>query len=85
MLGREVYLPSPHVCALDQLILIRETPGAPTKSALDNQTMRRQQVGSPKILGAHPNSRVLKAARKFQRMDMFNTMFNLYLNGRYVQ
>ena len=38
VLGREVYLPSPHACALDQLILIRDMPGAPTRSCLDNQT-----------------------------------------------
>ena len=28
---------------------------------------------------------LLKAMPKFQRMDMFNTMFNLYLRGRYFQ
>ena len=85
MLGRKVYLPSPHDYALDPLVFSREMPRAPTKSALDNQTLRRQKVGNPKLFGAYPNSHFLKTMPKFQRMDMFNTMFNLYLSGRYFQ
>ena len=63
-------------------------PGAPTKSAMDNShniAAARQKVGPPSILGAHPSSHFLKQLSNYQRMDMFNTMFNLYLNGRFFK
>ena len=47
--------------------------------------MRRQQVGNPKLLGAHPNSQFLRSMLKYQRTDMLNTMLDLYLNGRFFQ
>ena len=60
-------------------------PGAPTKSTMDNIAAARQKVGPPSILGAHPNSHFLKQMSNYQRMDMFNTMFNFYLNGRFFK
>ena len=35
-------------------------PGPPTKSTLDNQALRRQQVGNPKLFGTHPNRRLFQ-------------------------
>ena len=85
VLRREVHLPSPMACALDSSDLSRDMPGPPARSTLANQTLRRQQVGNPKLLGAHPNSHFLKAMPKYQRVDMFNTMFNMYLSGRFFK
>ena len=60
-------------------------PGLPKRFTLDNHAVLRQQVGNPKLLGAHPNSHFLRTMQKYLRMDMFNTMFNLYLSGRFFQ
>ena len=57
-------------------------PRPPTKSTMDNLTAARQKVGPPSALGAIPRSYFLKQMRDFQRMDMFNGIFSLYLNGR---
>ena len=37
------------------------------------------------ILGANPNSHFLKDIPILRRMDMFNGMFSLYMNGRFFQ
>ena len=36
-------------------------------------------------LGANPRSYFLKTMHDYQRMDMFNGMFSLYLNGRFFK
>ena len=41
--------------------------------------------GQSKEIGAHPNSHFLKHVCNYQRMDMFNTMFDLYLSGRFFK
>ena len=61
-------------------------PGAPIRSTMDNLTAARQKVGPPSILGANnPSSYFLKSVPNLKRMDMFNGMFSLYLNGRFFQ
>ena len=48
-------------------------------------TAARQKVGHPSILGASPNSYFLKDIGNYRRMDMFNGMFSLYMNGRFFR
>ena len=64
-----------------QLIVASKMPGAPTKSTADNMTTARQKVGQPSILGANPNSYFLKDINIHRRLDMFNGIFSLYMNG----
>ena len=85
-LGQEVALQPPcSSTALGLPVLLRDMPGPPVRSTLDNQTLRRQQVGNPKLFGVHPNNHFLKAMYKYQRMDMFNGIFRLSLDGRFFQ
>ena len=85
VLGQEVHLLSPSSVAVDSLIQPSKMPGPPTKSTMDNKTARRQEVGNPKNLGAHPHSHFLKNLSRYHRMGMFNTMFNLYMTGRFFK
>ena len=64
-------------------LVVSEMPGAPTRSTADNMTAARQRVGSPRILGANPNSYFLRDIPAVNRMDMFNGFINLYMNGRF--
>ena len=82
---QEADLLPPFSVAVDSLIHISNMPEAPTKSAMVTLAASRQKVGNPKNFGAHPNSHFLKTLPNYQRMDMFNTMFNLYLSGRFFE
>ena len=77
----------PNHCAfvVNPFIVVSKMPGAPTRSAADNMTAKREQVGSPKILGANPNSYFLRTIPDVTRMDMFNQFINLYNNGRFFR
>ena len=48
-------------------------------------TAARQKVGPPSILGANPNSYFLGDHDDVNRMDMFNGIFSLYMNGRFFR
>ena len=76
-------LPSHFVVVVNPVLVVSEMPGAPTRSTADNMTAKRQKVGSPKILGANPNSYFLRDIPAVTRMDMFNQFINLYNNGRF--
>ena len=78
-----VHLPCTQGFAAHSLFLTSDTPDAPTMSAADNMTAARQKVGPPSILGANPNSYFLKSIQIHKRMDMFNGLFSLYMNGRF--
>ena len=52
---------------------------------MDNLAAARQKIGPPSALGANPRSYFLKTMPDLQRMDMFNGMFSLYLNGRFFK
>ena len=81
-----VYLPSApssSSLAVNPIPVVSKMPGAPAKSAADNMTAARQKVGSPAILGAHPNSYFLRDHPDVNSMDMFNGIFSLYMNGRF--
>ena len=80
-----VYLPNSPSSAVHLFPVANKMPGAPTKSTVDNMTAARQKVGHPNILGANPNSYSLRNVEIPNRMDMFNSMFNLYMNGRFRQ
>ena len=54
-------------------------------STADNMTAARQKVGSPAILGANPNSYFLRDHDITNRMDTFNGIFSLYMNGRFFR
>ena len=77
----------PNHCAfvVNPFTVVSKMPGAPTRSAADNMTAKREQVGSPKILGANPNSYFLRTIPDVTRMDMFNQFINLYNNGRFFR
>ena len=77
----------PNHCAfvVKPFTVVNKMPGAPTRSAADNMTAKREQVGSPKILGANPNSYFLRTIPDVTRMDMFNQFINLYNNGRFFR
>ena len=70
---------------VNPILVVSEMPGAPTRSSADNMTARRQKVGSPKNLGAHPDSYFLRDIPAVSRMDMFNQFINLYNNGRFFR
>ena len=70
---------------VNPIFVVSEMPGAPTRSTADNMTAKRQKVGSPKILGANPNSYFLRDIPAVTRMDMFNQFINLYNNGRFFR
>ena len=70
---------------VNPILVVSEMPGAPTRSTADNMTAKRQKVGSPKILGANPNSYFLRDIPAVTRMDMFNHFINLYNNGRFFR
>ena len=81
-----VYLPSSPSSfsfAVNPIPVVSKMPGAPTQSTADNMTAARQKVGSPAVLGAHPGSYFLRDHPDFNRMDMFNGIFSLYINGRF--
>ena len=78
-------LSSPFIVVVDPILVVSEMPGAPTRSAADNTTAKRQKVGSPKILGANPDSYFLRDIPDVNRMDMFNHFINLYNNGRFFR
>ena len=83
-----VYLPSSQdsfSSAVHSFPVVSKMPGATTKSTADNMTAARQKVGSPAILGANPNSYFLRDHDITNRMDMFNGMFSLYMNGRFFR
>ena len=80
-----VHLPHTPGSAVHSLFFISSMPGAPTRPTMDNMTGVRQKVGPPSILGANPSSYLLKSVPNLKRMDMFNGMFSLYLNGRFFQ
>ena len=74
---------SSHFCVVvNPILVVSEMPGAPTRSTAENMTAKRQKVGSPKILGANPDSYFLRDIPTVTRMDMFNQFINLYNNGR---
>ena len=77
----------PNHCAfvVNPFIVVSEMPGAPTRSAADNMTAKREQVGNPKFLGANPDSYFLRTIPDVTRMDMFNQFINLYNNGRFFR
>ena len=56
---------------VNPILVVSEMPGAPTRSTADNTTAARQKVGSPRILGANPNSYFLRDIPSVNRMDMF--------------
>ena len=70
---------------VNPIFVVSEMPGAPTRSTADNMTAKRQKVGSPKILGANPDSYFLRDIPAVTRMDMFNQFINLYNNGRFFR
>ena len=70
---------------VNPILVVSEMPGTPTRSTADNMTAKRQQVGSPKILGANPDSYFLRDIPAVTRMDMFNQFINLYNNGRFFR
>ena len=70
---------------VNPILVVSEMPGAPTRSTADNMTAKRQKVGSPKILGANPDSYFLRDIPTVTRMDMFNQFINLYNNGRFFR
>ena len=83
-----VHLPCTQGLAVYSLFFTSSMPGAPTKSTMDNLIVARQKVGPPSILGANPNNyflNFLKSVPNLKRMDMFNGMFSLYLNGRFFK
>ena len=83
-----VYLPSSQSSlssAVHPLTVVDKMPGAPTRSTADNMTAARQKVGSPAILGANPDSHILRDHEVTNRMDMFNGIFSLYMNGRFFR
>ena len=67
---------------VNPILVVSEMPGVPTRSTADNMTAARQQVGSPRILGANENSYFLRDIPVENRMDMF---INLYNNGRFFR
>ena len=70
---------------VNPILVVSEMQGAPTRSTADNMTAKRQTVGSPRILGANPNSCFLRDIPAVTRMDMFNHFINLYHNGRFFR
>ena len=70
---------------VNPILVVSEMPGVPTRSTADNMTAKRQKVGSPRILGANPNSYFLRDVPLVSRMDMFNGFINLYNNGRFFR
>ena len=84
-----VYLPSSPSSisfAVNPIPVVSKMPGAPpTMSTADNMTAARQKVGSPFDLGAHPDSYFLRHHNITNRMDMFNGIFSLYMNGRFFR
>ena len=83
-----VYLPSSPSSfsfAVSPIPVVSKLPGAPTQSTADNMTAARQKVGSPAVLGAHPGSYFLRDHPDVNRMDMFNGVFSLYINGRFFR
>ena len=85
MSGQEVDLLPFCSAAIVSLTQLDKMPGAPTRSTMDNLAADRQKVGNPRHLGAHLNRHFLKHLSNYQRMDMFKTMFNLYLSGRFFK
>ena len=84
-----VYLPSSSSSssfAVNPILVVSKMSGTrPTMSTADNMTAARQKVGSPAILGAHPNSYFLRDHDIVNRMDMFNGIFSLCMNGRFFR
>ena len=80
--GAGVHLPSTLGLAVYSLSCTSSMPGPPTKSTMNNLAAARQKVGPPSTLGANPRSYFLKQMPDYQRMDVFNGMFSLYLNDR---
>ena len=80
-----VHLPHTQGLAVHSLFLTSSMPGAPTRSTADNTTAARQKVGPPSLFGGNPGSYFLKSLPNLQRMDTFNGMISLYVNGRLFQ
>ena len=78
-------LSSHFILVVNPILVVCEMPGAPTRSTADNMTAKRRKVGSPRNLGAHPDSYFLRDIPAVSRMDMFNQFINLYNNGRFFR
>ena len=78
-------LPSDSSLVVYPSLVVSKMPGAPTLSSADNMTAARQKVGPPSILGANPRSYFLGDHDDVNRIDMFNDVFSLYMNGRFFR